>query len=68
MYHGVQWTPDFKKVFALKDLTQINKLTLKTVISEQLNSKKVTNAKNNTKILKLVLLYTVDSGRQGVQR
>ena len=37
---GVQWTQDFKKVFAHKDLTQINKLTLKTVINEQLNSKK----------------------------
>ena len=38
-YIGVQWTPDFKKVFGHKDLTQINKLTLKTVINEQLNTK-----------------------------
>ena len=36
---GVQLTPDFKKVLGHKDLTQINKLTSKTVKNEQLNTK-----------------------------
>ena len=31
---GVQWTPDFKKVSGYKNLSQINKLTLKPVINE----------------------------------
>ena len=36
---GVQWTPDFKKVFDHKNLTQINKLKLKTAINEQFKDK-----------------------------
>ena len=36
---GVQWTPDFKKAFGRKHLTQINKLTLKTVKNEQFKHK-----------------------------
>ena len=66
---GVRWNPDFKKVFGRKDLTQINKLTLKTVINEQLNTKTSNKRKKNTKIRQLVhILFTVYLARQGVQR
>ena len=36
---GVQWTPDFKRAFGRKHLTQINKLTVKTVKTNNLNTK-----------------------------
>ena len=41
-----------KKVFGHKDLTQINKLALKTVINEELNTKtsNLINAKKNSKM------------------
>ena len=55
-----------KKVFGRKDLTQINKLTLKTVINEELNTK-TNNKRKKALIRPYSVLYTVYSARQGVQ-
>ena len=39
-----------KKVFGYKNLTQINKLTLKTVINDHLNTKTSNKRKKNTQM------------------
>ena len=51
LYHWGPMDPRFQKVFGHKNLTQINKLTLKIVINEQLNTKKVRNAKKRTALI-----------------
>ena len=56
-----------KKGFGHKDLTLINKLTLKTVINEELNTK-TSNKRKKALIRPYSVLYTVYSTRQGVQR
>ena len=65
---GVRWTPNFKKGCGHKNLAQINNLTLKSVINEQLNTKTSNKRKKKYKNALIKSSYILYSARQGVQR